>query len=586
MNDGRTTPGNPRHAVLGALACAVLLWTAASAPAQATFVNATAEAGIDFVNAYGPLLTYDADISENDVLFLDTMQRNSGNGVAVGDYDNDGDIDLFILGQKTFRSALYRNDLPAGFTDVTAQAGLFNRGLSRVAMFADLDNDGWQDLVLANDSRLGDLYPGGGPLTAQHTLPLTAHGVSPFAGQQDAPSSIYRNRGDGTFADVTPGSGFDFRGSFVGGMALVDFDEDGRLDIYVALWGARHQTGGYILLEGHNRLYRNEGGFKFRDVTRLLGLGTLLSNSWCPVFADFDLDGDDDLFIAEDDAADKYYRYGLGLGEFAHLFTDLSTQVGATHVGTDMGVAPADFDDDGDLDLFVTNVTHNGNGGNTLLVNQFAQTGQVTFVDEAADRGVFDTGWGWGTEWVDVDNDGDRDLFAVNGFDEYVMWKGLNFNLVNRPADLFLNDGTGHFTKTVGTGAEVVGDARAAVAFDADRDGDQDLFVTNVDGPPALLLNTLNDRGTTNHWLDVKLVGGGLVNRDGLGSRVTVTAGGKTQVHYVIGGGSFLTGRSYEAHFGLAAATTADLVRVNWPDGMVTNLTGVRADQLLVVTHP
>jgi hypothetical protein len=524
-------------------------------------------------------------MSENDVLFLDIMQRNSGNGVAVGDYDNDGDLDLFVLGQKTFRCALYRNDLPAGFTDVTAQAGIYNRGLSRVAMFADLDNDGWADLILANDARPGAPYPGGDPLAAQFALPLGGRGVSPFAGQQDAPSSIYRNQGDGTFTDVTPGSGFDFRGMFVGGMALVDFDKDGRLDIYVAVWGSRHQAG-YVLLDGHNRLYRNLGGFKFRDVTRLLGLGTLRSNSWCPVFADFDLDGDDDLFIAQDDVPDKYYRYGLGLGEFAHLYTDLSTQVGVTHVGTDMGVAPGDFDGDGDLDLFVTNVTESGNGGNALYVNQLVPTGQVSFVDEAAARGVFNTGWGWGAEWVDVDNDGDRDLFAVNGFDEYVMWLGLSFSLINKPADLFLNDGTGHFTKSVGTGAEVVGDARGAVAFDADRDGDQDLFITHVDGPPALLLNTLNDRGSTNHWLDVKLVGGGLVNRDALGSRVTVTAGGKAQVHFVIGGGSFLTGRSYEAHFGLGAATTADLVRVHWTDGTVTDLVNVPVDQLLVVTHP
>ncbi|MHC5212435.1 MAG: CRTAC1 family protein [Planctomycetota bacterium] len=547
-------------------------------------MNATVDAGIDFVNAYGPLLPYDADMSENDVLFLDIMQRNAGNGAAVGDYDNDGDLDVLVLGQKTHRSALYRNDLPAGFTDVTKQAGIHNRGLSRIAMFADLDNDGWADLILANDARPGAPYPSGDPLTAQVALP-GGRGVSPFAGQQHAPSSIYRNKGDGTFADVTPGSGFDIRGRFVGGMGLVDFDEDGRLDIYVALWGAQHQQG-HILLEGHNRLYRNEGGFQFRDVTRLLGLGTLLSNSWAPVFADFDLDGDDDLFIAEDDAADKYYDFGPGLGEFARLFTDVSTAVGTTHVGTDMGVAPVDFDDDGDLDLFVTNVTENGNGGNALYVNQLTETGQLSFVDEAAARGVFDTGWGWGTEWVDVDNDGDRDLFAVNGFDEYVMWLGLNFNLVNKPADLFLNDGTGNFTKTSGTGAEVVGDARAAIAFDADRDGDQDLFVTHVDGPPALLLNTLNDRGTTNHWLDVKLVGGGLVNRDALGSRVEVTAGGKTQVHYVLGGGSFLAGRSYEAHFGLGAATTADLVRVHWTDGMVSDLVAVPVDQLLVVTYP
>jgi hypothetical protein len=219
-------------------------------------------------------------------------------------------------------------------------------------------------------------------------------------------------------------------------------------------------------------------------------------------------------------------------------------------------------------------------------VNQFVPTGQLSFVNEAVARGVKDTGWGWGAEWIDVDNDGDRDLYAVNGFDDFVMWQGLHFGMVNRKADLFINNGSGFFTKSVGTGAEIVGDARSVVAFDVDRDGDQDLFITHVDVPPALLINTLNDNGAVNHWLDVKLVGGGLVSRDALGARIKVTVGSKNYTHEVIGGGSYLAGRTLEAHFGLGAATLIDQLRVTWPDGVITTLNNVPVDQYLVVAHP
>jgi hypothetical protein len=585
MPTRRTTLRSSYCSPLAALGLALLLAGAPSTQAQVGFVNKTAEYGITFVSQYGPTLPYDADITELDGIGLDIIQRNAGNGVALADYDNDGDIDLLCLGQKGYRSALYRNDLPAGFTDVTAAAGIFNTGQSRVAMFTDLDNDGWMDLVIANDTKLATTCSGSDSLWVGKLS--GGRGSSPFAGQQEAPSSIYRNNGNGTFSDVTAGSGFVFRGFIVGGMGLVDFDEDGRVDIYITTWGAR-QNNAYTLLEGHNRLYRNLGGFRFQDVTRMLGLGKLESNCYSPIFADFDLDGDSDLFIPLDAYADKFYRYGFGLGEFAHLFTDQSTQVGATHVGTDMGVAPADFDDDGDLDLFVTNVTDPGGayGGNTLLVNQFVPTGQLSFVNEAVARGVKDTGWGWGAEWIDVDNDGDRDLYAVNGFDDFVMWQGLHFGMVNRKADLFINNGSGFFTKSVGTGAEIVGDARSVVAFDVDRDGDQDLFITHVDVPPALLINTLNDNGAVNHWLDVKLVGGGLVSRDALGARIKVTVGSKNYTHEVIGGGSYLAGRTLEAHFGLGAATLINQLRVTWPDGVLTTLNNVPVDQYLVVAHP
>ena len=554
--------------------------------AQAGFTDVTAARGITIVNQYGPVLPNDTDMLPTESQQIDIVQRNQGNGAAVGDYDNDGDLDVLILSQKNFRMALYRNNHPTpSFTDVTVQAGLFNRGQSRVANFIDLDNDGWKDLVVLNDMRCdAPNCPQAAPvepvvLRSVGAQPLPSE-QGPFYGQQHAPSSIYRNNGDGSFSDMTPDSGFDPTGYVIGGLGFVDFDRDGRMDIYVTTWGGL-QAAGFTYMEGYNRLYWNQGNFKFKDATRSLGLGTLRSNSYAPIFSDFDLDGDTDLFVAIDGYADKFYRWEAG------KFADQTTMVGATHVGTDMGVAHGDFDDDGDMDMFVTNVTDPAGawGGNTLYVNKLVENGTLSFVNEANARGVKNSGWGWGAEWVDVDNDGDLDLFAVNGFDEWVVALAQPAGLLNRPADLFLNDGTGNFTKAVNSGAEVVGDARSAIAFDVDRDGDQDLLITHVDGPHALLLNDLNDGGGTNHWLDVSLVGNGTVNSEGIGARIRAIVGPKTYTRELIAGGSFLSGRPFEVHFGLGAATQVDQLWVHWPDGTTTMLSNVAADQHVFVQH-
>ena len=579
----------PRSAPRTALAAALLAaLSAPAADAQVNYTDVTAAVGLDFMHQYGPTLPYEPDISFPFQQGLDIIQRNNGNGAAVGDYDNDGDLDIFFTGQKTFRSALYRNDLPTGFTNVTASAGIFNRGQSRMAQFTDLDNDGWVDLILANDKLPGSpttKTQSGGFFRGQ--VLTNGNGGSPFAGQADAGSSVYRNNGDGTFTDVAEGSGFDFTGYIIGGMGTVDFDQDGLVDVYVTTWGGLQDDGpldddDYTLMEGYCRLYWNRGNFQFQDVTRLMGLGKLQTNAFTPIFADFDRDGDSDLFISVDAYPDKFYRFDGG------IFVDQSAQVGATHVGTDMGVAAADFDDDGDVDLYVTNVTDPAGayGGNTLLVNQLIETGTLSFVDEAVARGVHDTGWGWGTEWVDVDNDGDRDLYAVSGYDDFVLWEGLHVGMIDRPADLFINDGSGFFTPSVNTGAEVVGDARVAIAFDADRDGDQDLLVTHVDVPPALLLSDLNDTAPVNHWIDLKLVGAGSVPRDAIGARITLLVGSQTMTHEVIGGGSYMAGLPLEAHFGLGSATLIDQIRVGWPDNTSTILNDVAVDQYLVIQHP
>ncbi len=522
------------------------------AAAQVTFTNITQSAGITFTLDYGKTLDLDTDIPESAVPGLEIVQRNQGNGVAVADYDNDGDLDLLFLGQLRHPSVLYRNDLGAGFVDVTEQSGVRNLGVGRVAQFVDLNNDGWKDLIIANDRRCD---------TVDHA------------------SVLYRNNGDGTFTDVTESSGFTPTGLIIGGMGLTDYQRDGLVDIYVTFWGALQQ-GKYTYFEGHNRLYKNLGNFQFQDVTRAVGLEKVSSNCYTPIFCDFDKDGDADLYIAVDGYSDKYYRNDNG------SFVDKTLVAGATHVGTDMGIAPCDFDNDGDIDLYCTNATHPQGlyGGNTLLVNQLVPSGSMFFQDQAAARGVWDTAWGWGTEWVDVDNDGDRDLFAVNGFDEYATYyydAATAAGYVNQPANLFLNDGTGHFTEPLNTGAEVIGDARATIAFDVDRDGDLDLLISHINAAPVLLRN---DTPSANHWLDIELIGGAGSSRDAIGAKIQVVAGGTTYTHEVIGGGSFQAGRPFEAHFGLGAATIVSDVWVTWPNGTTTHLVNVPVDQHLFVS--
>ncbi|RKY19464.1 MAG: hypothetical protein DRQ55_10490, partial [Planctomycetota bacterium] len=486
------------------------------------------------------------------------MQRNMGNGAAVGDYDADGDLDVYLASQLDIPNALFQNQLVEGgslqFADVADAAGVANLGHTHIPAFVDLDNDGRLDLILANDTVTGGDHP---------------------------PSAIYDNQGDGTFSDVTAGSSFTPVGHIKGGLAVTDYDRDGLLDIYVTTWkGGPSGT----LLEGRNYLYRNLGGFVFEDTSVVSGIGNQQGNAYTPIFADFDNDGDSDLYQPIDGLADYYFRNTGG------QFVDATVEANAIHGGTDMGVAVLDYDHDGDLDLYVTNVTdpYENWGGNALQVNSFSSNGTTYFDEGAWDVGLANTGWGWGTEWIDCDNDGTHELFVVNGFDEWLS----TGQAIDEPAYpltasllmdlrtfLFGQIGGGQYGELTGANAAVVSDGRCAIAFDADRDGDADLLMTSINQPVRLLLN---ETPTGNHWLDLKLEGTSS-NRNGVGARVRVSAGGEVFFQDVIGGASYMAGRPFELHFGLGAETQADEVRVFWPDGQQTLVTDVAADQLFTL---
>lgn len=527
-----------------------LVWPI-SAAAQPQFVNVAAAKGLIHGNPYHQTFAFPVERWRGIAGVLTVMQANMGNGAGVTDFDHDGDFDVYLLNQLGLPNHFFRNDVVDGarrFTDITAMVGLGDTGLGRASLFADLDNDGWQDVILINDDDPTAAYP---------------------------PSKVFRSVG-GRFVDVTADSGIPALGFIKGGACLGDYDADGLLDLYVGVWlfqGARPTP----LFSGNNHLFHNLGGMLFEDVTATSGVGVFGHDTYSCVFADFDNDGDADLYVAVDHASDLYLRNEGG------TFVNDTVAVGATHTGNDMGLGVADFDDDGDLDVYSTNITDlQGGFGttdfNTLLVNQLTESGQLRFVDQAEARAVQNTYWGWGTEFVDVDNDSDLDLYAVNGFDQFVA--SGSPSLVDTPEVMFVNDGTGHFAAAIGCGADFVGDARAAIAFDYDLDGDQDLLVTNVNEATVLLENRSPDQG---HWLDVRLVGSCGFNADAVGGRVYVTVGERTQMREVIAGGSYLSGRSLEQHFGLGEASSIDELRIVWPNRTEASFTDVAANQRILV---
>ncbi len=452
---------------------------------------------------------------------------------------------------------LFHNDPASGggrrYTDVTDAAGLSGvTSNARVAQFVDLSGSGRPDLVIAAD------YMPGGP---------------------GGPSQILRNDGDGTFTDVTAGSGFDPEGYIVGGMTFADYDGSGRQSIYLSYWTeelagdpARQTLKGAF--PGQNRLYRNLGDYHFEDVTYPSGIGEYHADSFTAVFADFTGDGLPDLYQANDHRPDRFYE-NQGRG----TFKDTGYAAGLTRAGNSMGVATT-VGPDKTLQLYVTNITdpsglYGSNLGNTFMVSERDPNG-IRFRNVAAQSGVLDTAWGWGTAFVDMNLDGAPDLYAVQGMRAFVG--DGSAHLANATSTLFLADpaGTG-FSVAKDTGCDVPGDQRALVVLDYDRDGSPDLLITQVAGPTVLLRNYTGGK----HWLTIAPEGPGDA---GIGARVSVTAGGRTTTQILLAGGSYLAGPPREAYFGLDAATTADVVRIDWADGTTTETRDVTADQVLRVS--
>lgn len=484
------------------------------------FEDATARAGIDFVHHDSRPLPG----------LLPSEQSRFGAGAAAADYDRDGDLDLYLVDGLDRPNRLYRNRGDGTFEDVTQEAGVGDTGFGHMALFLDLDGDGFDDLVVLNDA------------TGSTQSVLDGHLFS----------QLYRNRGDGTFENVSRGSGFEPVVRILGGATAGDYDHDGDLDLLLTSW-----------FDFELYLYRNDGGFVLTDVTGAAGLRlpeTFVPH-WTPLFVDVDGDGWQDLFGAVDFQPDWFFRNERD-GTFQYV-------AGMYHVGNDMGVAAGDIDEDGDLDLYTTNITGRepaGAGGNWLYANLLPDG---WFRDEAPQYGITDTAWGWGVAFLDADLDGDLDLAAVNGWQqpEWVT-----------PSNLFVNLGGGTFEdRAERCGFAHVGNSRSLLPFDADGDGDLDLVVTDVWGPAFLYVNTsdLAGRGSLRVSLE-----GTRSNPNGVGARVVVDTGDRVQVREIVAGGSFYAGPPLEAHFGLGRHAVARSVRIVWPSGTSQHLRDVPSGSL------
>ena len=528
---------------------------AGGARSSIRLVDVAAQAGLTVMNVHGaPTRDY----------IIDT----NGNGAAWFDYDNDNDLDaLLVNGSSRDRiaaggdpmAALYRNDGNGRFTDVTAASGLNKRGWGMGVCVADYDNDGLQDVY------------------------LTAFG----------PNALFRNTGKGTFTDVTNAAGVgDTHWST--NCAYGDYDRDGDVDLYVANYltfdertvpkpGSRENCryGSMPVMCGPRGLpgepdvlYRNEGNGRFTDVTLRAGIKDPGSYGFGVLFSDLNDDGWPDIFVANDSTPNLFFRNNRD-GTFVEegLVSGLALS-GNGREQAGMGVDAGDINGDGRLDLIQTNFT---NDYNTLRENNGG--GLFTDITHAAGLGIIPIPYmGWGVGFVDIDNDGLLDLFVANGHvypgaDQ----AGLGTKFLQRKL-LFQNDGNKlfrHITDEVGGSLLIERSSRGAAFGDYDNDGDIDVLVVNLSDRPTLLRN---DTSHNNHWVTVRLVGA-KSNRDGIGAKVYVQAGSRSQMVEVRSGGSYLSHNDIRAHVGLGAASRADRIEIRWPSGMVDTATALQPDR-------
>lgn len=535
---------------------------------RVVFSDVAKQAGIDFVHFSGSRSTQ--------------LPEDMGSGAAWGDYDNDGDLDLYVcniagpltmneqqLQASTVSNKLYRNNGNGTLTDVTAEAGVGFKGCSMGAAWADYDGDGDLDLLVTNF----------GPII------------------------LYRNDG-GVFADVSRKAGLSQANGFWTGASWAEYDGDGDLDVYVCGYvqyrfnpadlskaSLQYKAAVPSTLNPssyppeRNLLFRNNGDGTFTEVAKQAGVDNLTGRSLSAAWCDFDEDGWIDLYVANDISDNAMFK-NLGNGKFA----DVSHNAWVADYRGAMGLGIGDWDSDGDQDIFITHWIAQENALYTNLLyvlgKRTLQAQPMRFMDIADQVGLGQIALdfiGWGTSFFDYDNDGRQDLFVVNGstFQDEEDPK----HLAPMKNQLFWNKGEEDGFFEVGeVSGEVFAQARVgrgAAFADYDGDGDVDVFVVNHSGPPLLLRN---DGGNRNHWLKVRLQGS-KKNRSGVGAKVSVIAGDRKQVLHVGAQSSYLSQNPFEAHFGLGRLQQIDELIVTFPSGKMQRLGPILADQTVLVSE-
>jgi tetratricopeptide (TPR) repeat protein len=496
------------------------------------------------------------------------MPETMGSGCLFFDYNDDGWIDIFLVNGGSLvdaklaaagHSALFRNNADGTYSDVTQRAGLKNPGYGMGACAADYDNDGRKDLYLANFGT----------------------------------NVLYHNNGDGSFTDVTEKAGVGFS-SWGSSCAFADINNDGYLDLFVVNYvdfGLSNNKFCGSLVEGlrsychpnvyrglPNVLYRNNGNGTFTDITREAGVFTRTGKGLGIAFGDYDNDGWADAYVANDSVPNFLYR-NFGNGTFSEV--GLSTGVAVDENGlpkAGMGIDWGDYDNDGLLDIYVTNLNSETN---TLYRNN----GGGLFTDVTWQAGLGEPTLpfvGFGTAFLDYDNDGHLDIVVANGHIlDNVSLSRDNLTYAQRNL-LFHNEGNGTFREmglSAGPGMALEKVSRGLAVGDVDNDGDLDLLINNCNQTADLLLN---ENRTRNHWLIVKLVGT-RSNRDGIGTRLKVVASGLTQVREIKAGSSYQSQNDIRAHFGLGKTAKIDRLELRWPSGTSQVLKDMQADQILTI---
>jgi hypothetical protein len=524
------------------------------------FTDIAASAGLTHPSIYGDLdhATY--------------LLENLGGGCAFFDYDNDGWMDILVLSGRRLDSTppgatnrLYRNNRDGTFADVTEKAGLASAGWATGVCVGDYNNDGFEDLFLT------------------------------YYGQ----NRLYRNNGDGTFTEVTEKAGLLQTGIHSGsGCTFVDYNRDGHLDLFVSNYladamedtqkpslavpncsyeGVPVACGPRGLSTPRHFLYRNNGDGTFTDVSKESGVAAIAGSYGLTAVAfDADEDGWPDIFVACDSTPslllmnnrDGTFREE-GLVRGVAVNGDGQQQSG-------MGVGLGDYDLDGHIDILKTHFQQQATG-------LYHNNGKAEFEDVTLKAGLgrerrFIS---WGCGLADLDNDGHPDILIVSGTVYPELEKTFPKYPARDPRLVFRNRGDGTFVELgdeTGPGISARHQSRGCAFGDFDNDGDLDVLIVNQNEPPSLLRN---DAPSRNHWIKLRLEGV-KSNRSAIGARVIVRYGGKMQVQEVLSQASYLSSNDPRLHFGLGAASTAD-IEVHWPLGLVENFRAVAANQLITL---
>jgi hypothetical protein len=513
-----------------------------------TFVDVAREAGIAFVHSVG-----DDD--------MDNIIESNAAGCAFLDYDGDGDLDIYLVngayvegfsgvrGRRNrgkLTNVLYQNNGDGTFTDVTARTGVGDTGMGMGVSVADYDNDGDQDLFVTNYG----------------------------------PNVLYRNNGDGTFTDVTRQAGVESNLSGIGSTFL-DYDRDGYLDLYVGnyleydpeyqYYYAAQRFPGPLAYHGQpDALYRNNGDGTFTDVTRAAGVYNPEGRAMGVTSGDIDDDGDWDIFVANDGMENYLYRNN-GDGTFTDIAVESGTAFSQRGEATSaMSAEFGDFDLDGLIDIIVPDMAYScvyRSVGGGLFEEMSARLGV------AAACGQYTS---WSANYFDFDHDGYGDLFITNGHPH---------RLVGEEALLLLNDRGRRFVNVshlLGPDFQEEFVGRGSAAGDYDNDGDIDVLVLNLSQRARLLRN---DGGNRSNWVMIRLIGT-TSNRDGIGARVRVTAGGATQTRLRVSSAGYLSQGDHRLHFGLSDAAQIDTIEIRWPSGTVQTLEDQMPNRVITVTEP